>query len=96
LATEKGLDLRSRCLLWPEHELKWEVLGQPGSAPSSYSLDAETALALLKEAVEGAEVAGLPWRGEPLVLKPSSQLAALVQKSQELAVAASTEGGEEG
>ncbi len=96
LAAEKGLDLRSRCLLWPEHELQWEMLRQPGKPPVGYAVDADAALALLKEAVEGAEIAGLSWRDEPLVLKPSPQLVALVQKSQELAAAAGAEGGEEG
>lgn len=96
LAAEKGLDLRSRCLLCPEHELKWELLGQPGSDPVVYEVNAKVALVLLKEAVEGARVAGLSWRVEPLVLKPSPQLVALVKKSQELAVAAGAEGGEEG
>jgi CRISPR-associated protein Csb1 len=30
LAAENGLDLRSRCLLWPTEPLKWELLGKPG------------------------------------------------------------------
>jgi CRISPR-associated protein Csb1 len=96
LAAEKGLDLRSRCLLWPEHELKWELLGKPGSAAVEYELDAAKAVALLKEAVAHAERIGLSWREEPLLLKPSPRLVALLKKSQELAAATGAEDGEEG
>ena len=88
--------MRSRCLLWPERELRWELLGQPGSAAVEYELDAGKAVALLKEAVAQAKAVDLPWCEKPLVLKPSPQLVALVKKSQELAAAAGAEDGEEG
>ncbi len=93
LAAERGFDLRSRCLLWPTEELKWEKLGKPGSAPEPFALESNAAIKLLEEAVAVAEQVGLVWRKEPLVLQPSPQLVALVRKSQELTAAQETEEG---
>lgn len=84
LATESGYDLRSRCLLWPDQPLAWELLDVPGEEPKSFKITAETALGLLKSALEEAEGLGLVWRKEPLKLKPSAQLVALLKKSQEI------------
>lgn len=86
LAAERGLDLRSRCLLWPTEPLHWELLQKPGSDSQSFELDADTAIALLEDAVKVAVDAGLPWMAEPLVLRPSKKLVELVRKSQHLAV----------
>jgi len=94
LAAEKGFDLRSRCLLWPNKQLSWEILFRPGDEPTKVSLDADTAIGLLNEAVAAAENAGLKWTGDHLILKPSPQLVELVKKSQELA--AQQSGGAEG
>jgi CRISPR-associated protein Csb1 len=96
LAAEAGLDLRSRCLLWPTEELTWELLGKPGKKPEDRSLGAEAAIELLNQAIAAAAKLGLKWLGEPLVLTPSAQLVKLVVKSQQLAVMGgeSDEGGE--
>lgn len=91
LATERGYDLRSRCVLWPEEEPEWELLDTPGAEPNRYSIDGAGALKLLDEAVVAARDAGLPWRVDPLVLEPSPELLGLVRRSQELAA----EGGAE-
>lgn len=93
LAAENGYDLRSRCLLWPEEELRWELLERPGADPSILSIDSDSAIRTLAEAVVAADNAGLSWRKEPLVLTPAPQLVALLQRSQEIAAA---ESGEEG
>jgi CRISPR-associated protein Csb1 len=85
LAAESGFDLRSRCLLWPSELMKWEVLAQPGKAPEQFTLDSKAAIDLLNSAVKAATEAGLPWRSEPVVLKPSSNFAQLLQRSQQLA-----------
>ncbi len=92
LAMESGLDLRSRCLLWPDGPAEWELLDKPGGQPRRYTLDRTSAVALLKTAVQEAEGVGCSWRTEPLTLIPSEPLVELVRKSQELAV---KEGGEE-
>jgi CRISPR-associated protein Csb1 len=86
LAAERGLDLRSRCLLWPTETLVWEILDKPGSQPEKVLIDAETAIAVFKEAIAEAKAKGLPWREKPLRLKPSDKLLTLVRRSQELAV----------
>ena len=96
LAAENGLDLRSRCLLWPTEPLAWELLGKPGEAPTKLGLDADAAIEMLKNAVEQAKKVGLPWRSEPLVLTPSVELVKLVVKSQRLTVQQGGESGEGG
>lgn len=91
LAAENGYDLRSRCLLWPEGELQWELLEKPGAEPSVLTIDADAAIQTLKEAVAAAEKVGLIWRKEPLKLTPAPQLVELLQRSQEIAAAESVE-----
>ena len=92
LAAERGLDLRSRCLLWPTAPLTWDLLQTPGQEPQSFELTADAAIKLLEEAVAAAIAANLPWLKEPLTLKPAAKLVELVRKSQQLAVQG---GGEE-
>ncbi len=82
LAFEAGTDLRSRCLLWPDGPMAWELLDRPGEEPKKFTLTSEGAVDLLNGAVDAARRAGLPWPEEPLVLKPSSELVKLVRLSQ--------------
>lgn len=91
LAMERGLDLRSRCLLWPDGPTEWELLDVPGKTPVRFGLDHKGAVALLAAAVSGANKQGLTWR-PTLQLEASQPLVELVRKSQELAV---QEAGEE-
>ena len=51
LAAEKGFDLRSRCLLWPNEGHTWEILDTPGKEPARFTLNADDACALLHNAV---------------------------------------------
>ena len=90
LSLERGADLRSRCLLFPEAPIEFELLETPGK-PETFSLNSERAIALLNSAVDAAEKLGLTWQTEPITLKPSPELIALVKKSQQLAAT-----GEEG
>jgi len=85
LAFESGMGLRSRCLLWPEAPMEWELLAKPGEAPARYTIDGDTAKKLLTDAVAAAEQAGLAWRKEPLKLTPSEDLVKLVRLSQQQA-----------
>lgn len=82
LAFEAGMDLRSRSLLWPDGPMVWELLEQPGAEPRQFQLTGEQSVALLREAIEEARKAGLPWREDPVRLQPSSELLKLVRKSQ--------------
>ena len=87
LAADNGLDLRSRCLLWPVGPLTWELLEKPGDAPREFTINRESSIALLKEAIKSAEALGLRWRREPLKLTPAPQLVDLLRRSQEIASA---------
>lgn len=82
LAFEGGTDLRSRCLLWPDGPMVWELLDRPGTEPKRFSLSGEDAVALLNSAADQAKDKGLPWPEEPLILKPSPELVKLVRLSQ--------------
>lgn len=94
LNQEQGCDLRSRCQLHPTTPFVWDLLDKPGSQPRQFSLEGDQATTLFREAVDQAKKAGLPWREQELVLKPSPQLAELVRRSQELAASTAGEGGE--
>jgi len=85
LAAESGFDLRSRCLLWPTDVMKWELLETPGKSPTTFTLTAENATELLKQAVAAAEKLGLVWQKEPVKLTPSPNLVALLKRSQDVA-----------
>ena len=78
-------DLRSRCQLFPENETVWQLLDRPGQMPQEFDLDADGALCVLREAIDEAKYAGLPWEEDPIELTPSPALVELVRKSQELA-----------
>ena len=82
LAFEAGTDLRSRCLLWPDGPMVWELLDRPGEDPKQFSLTGDAAVSLLEDAVKTACQKGLPWQTEPVVLKPSAELVKLVRLSQ--------------
>jgi CRISPR-associated protein Csb1 len=91
LAQANGADLRSRCQLHPLTPTFWEVLDAPPAPTKTFSLTADAAIALFKEAVAAAQKAGLPWAENELVLSPSPELLALVRKSQQLAATATAD-----
>lgn len=78
-----GFDLRSRCLLVPQHGLRLELLGA-GSA-EVFRLPTDVAAALLREAATEAVNVGLPWPEEPLTLVPGEELTKVVRRSRLLA-----------
>lgn len=92
LAFESGLGLRSRCLLWPDDAMEWELLDRPGAEPKRFSLTGDQAIDLLKESIAAAKTATLSWMEDPIILKPSPKLLKLVRLSQ---VEATKEGVEE-
>ncbi|MCA9200502.1 MAG: type I-U CRISPR-associated protein Cas7, partial [Planctomycetales bacterium] len=89
LAAESGLDLRSRCVLWPTQTMKWELLVKPGATPELVEVSSADAIKLYEEAVKAATDAGLPYRTDPVSLKPGKSLTALLQESQNIAAATS-------
>jgi CRISPR-associated protein Csb1 len=82
LAFEGGVGLRSRCLLWPEGGMEWELLDRPGITPTKYPLTRDHAITLLSDAISAAKKAELPWQEDPVTLKPSPDLLKLVRLSQ--------------
>jgi CRISPR-associated protein Csb1 len=82
LAFEAGMGLRSRCLLWPDGPMTWDLLDRPGEEPKPYSLTGDAALQLLADAVQEARKAGFSWQEEPVQLTPSAELVKLVRLSQ--------------
>jgi CRISPR-associated protein Csb1 len=83
LAFESGMDLRSRCLLWPEGKMEWELLDRPGEPPERFSLTGNESIDLLKKSVRAATEKKLQWQEKPLPsLKPSPELLKLVRLSQ--------------
>jgi len=82
LAFESGLALRSRCLIWPEEPMTWELLARPGESPTTFSLTSNDAIALLKASVAAAKAAKLEWEEKAIELIPQTKLAELVLLSQ--------------
>ncbi|HWP38056.1 MAG TPA: type I-U CRISPR-associated RAMP protein Csb1/Cas7u [Gemmatimonadales bacterium] len=82
LAFEAGTDLRSRCLLWPDGPMVWELLDRPVMEPQRYGLTSGGAIGVFNGAVALAREKGLPWPEQPLLLKPKQALVELVRRSQ--------------
>lgn len=82
LAFEAGMDLRSRCLLWPDTLMAWELLDKPGRCPERYSLTSDDAPKLFAEAVDAATKVNLKWNKNTVTLTPSPELLKLVRLSQ--------------
>ena len=93
LASEAGHDLRSGCLLHDGQAPTWELLDRT-SDNGRYELTGDAAAELLQDAVESAKAAGISWRDQPLVLRPSDNLVELIRRSQELAKKEGEEGGD--
>ena len=86
LAFESGMNLRSRCLLWPDNCMEWELLQKPSETPKQFSLTKKEAIKLFNDSVKKVAEENLPWLTEPLILQPSEELLKLVRQSQELAI----------
>jgi CRISPR-associated protein Csb1 len=80
-----GFDLRSRCLLVPQQELRIEMLLT--RCAQSFSLPSDKAVELLRDAAKDAMEAGLKWDEQPITLYPGRELAKAVQMSRRLAAA---------
>jgi hypothetical protein len=62
--------------------MEWELLDRPGSVPRRFRLTTGDAVQLLRQAIDSAKEANLPWQEQPLLLKPSGELLKLVRLSQ--------------
>jgi CRISPR-associated protein Csb1 len=82
LAFESGMGLRSRCLLWPDGPMTWDLLDKPGQLPRPFAVSGDQAVEVLKQAVDAAKEVNLPWPEKPIELRPSENLVELVRRSQ--------------
>ena len=80
-------DLRSRCLLIPEHAPRLELVGRDGSAPEVVDVDRSIAQDILARASEQAARAGLGWETEKIRLVPAPKLVELIKRSRQVAAA---------
>ena len=80
-------DLRSRCLLIPEHAPRLELVGRDGSAPEVVNVDRSIAQDILARASEQAARAGLGWETEKIRLVPAPKLVELIKRSRQVAAA---------
>ena len=81
---EADHDLRSRCLLIPEHPPKIEMVGRDGGSPEEVSVDREAAAQLLSEASARAARSGIGWEEAEIALTPAPKLIELLRRSREV------------
>ncbi len=77
-------DLRSRCLLVPQHGPELEMVGRDGASPERVTVDRDSAAHLLIEAAARAKQEGLGWIEGDIALQPAPKLAELLRRSREL------------
>lgn len=77
-------DLRSRCLLIPEHTPNLELVGRDGSTPEPVEVDRDTASQILGQAAEKASSEGIGWELSEIALQPAPKLIELLKKSREV------------
>ena len=78
-------DLRSRCLLIPTGPSEFKAIARDRAEDSDISVDADSAAALLKAAVERCQADGVAWSSDDLTLVPSQKLLDLIAASRALA-----------
>ena len=81
---EMDYDLRSRCLLIPEHSPRVELLGRDGAPADVVEVDRSSAQFLLAQAAEHAASAGIRWVSEGIRLVPAPKLIELIKRSREV------------
>ena len=81
---EADHDLRSRCLLVPEHEPRLEIVSRDGSEPETVGIDRERARDLLSQAAAQADQEDIGWESAEVSLKPAPKLAELLRRSREV------------
>lgn len=86
LAYEGDYDLRSRCVLRPTSPLTFELMKRGVKESETLSVDRDSALTLLNDAIRAASAAGMAWNDDEISLTPSERLVTLIKRSRELAV----------
>ena len=84
---EMDYDLRSRCLLIPEHSPRVELLGRDGSPAETVDLDQSAAADILQQAASYATAQGIGWETDEIKMVPAPKLTDLIKRSRELSAA---------
>ncbi|MYB10040.1 MAG: type I-U CRISPR-associated protein Cas7 [Acidimicrobiia bacterium] len=84
LQHEMDHDLRSRCLLIPQHVPSPELVGRDGSAPESVDVSRDTAALVLAQAAQASADLGLAWVTAEIKLQPAPKLLELLRRSREV------------
>ena len=79
---ETDFDLRSRCLLLPEHGPRIELLARDGSADGVAGLDRHSVAKILAAAASHAEALNIGWETEEIRLEPAPKLLELIRRSR--------------
>ena len=82
---EADHDLRSRCLLIPEHSPRLEMVGRGGDSPVLVGVDRESARRLLSEASARSARAGIGWEDGEIALQPAPKLIELLRRNRKVA-----------
>ena len=81
---EADHDLRSRCLLIPQHSPMIEMVGRDGQSPEEIGVDRESAARLVSEASARAARSGIAWEKAEIALRPAPKLIELLRRSREV------------
>lgn len=84
---EMDYDLRSRCLLIPEHSPRVELLSRDGSPAETVDLDQSAAADILQQAASYAAAQGIGWETAEIKMVPAPKLTDLIKRSRELSAA---------
>ena len=79
---ETDFDLRSRCLLLPEHPPQVELLNRDGSPAEVVQVTRPTAISILNAAREHADAVGIGWKMGDIRLEPAPKLLELIRRSR--------------
>ncbi|MDE0319332.1 MAG: type I-U CRISPR-associated RAMP protein Csb1/Cas7u [Acidimicrobiaceae bacterium] len=81
---EMDFDLRSRCLLIPEHEPRVELVGRDGSPAEPVDVSREAAASIVADAAQAAADASIGWETGEIRLVPAPKLLELLRRSREV------------
>ena len=84
---EMDHDLRSRCLLIPDHPPRIELVGRDGSPAETVDIDKPVAKTLLDQAAAYAAEQGIEWETEEIGLTPAPKLIELIKRSRAVSAA---------
>lgn len=85
LVYQDDYDLRSRCILVPDHAPSVELVPRDGSAPAIVEVDRGTAQRILHRAADEAQESGIGWHDGEIRLVPHAELVDLVKRSRDVA-----------